>query len=39
MTSKVSVVEDYFDSSGVYVKTIVRYDEFINNSTTGRGLV
>ena len=38
MTSKVSVVEDYFDSSGVYVKTIVRYDEFINNSTTGRGL-
>ena len=38
MTCKVSVVEDYFDSSGVYVKTIVRYDEFINNSTTGRGL-
>lgn len=38
MTSKVSVIEDYFDSNGAYVKTLVRYDEFINNSTTGRGL-
>lgn len=38
MTSKVSVIEDHFDSSGEYVKTIVRYDEFIHNEGTGSGL-